>query len=417
MSRMIVDLGRLFQKCALPLLFIIATGVSLVGILSQSGQVSAWPMDQSFVSRADLRILYLSSGWVFHYPRFNWSGGVTASLLMGLYKLLFAPPPETLNWHAKGIATILFLASSFSLCLLFIRRRVFLALAFLVIASSGLQFAEPSSDIIAASLFSFFLVSVRLGWPRLVSSGLLVFFGLCKIQLLTCALGLGTVWYWWDFKATRMRWQIPAFMLFWLFLLLAPGFKLYGIDMIRTVKGLRTFVSSYMLFFAPHQFLVHTGSMPGSAHDWEGVMRSVFPGVRTMADLLLTYPGKYVDFLLVSGVRSLNVILQTLGLMLIPFFQAMRLGAFHSTARLTMRFLGTAAFFTLLPPLLLRFVSPRYLAIVFIPIVVLAAAAAGEFRAPRSLRIAFLVCAFLSLVINLFLFRERLIESPLMPLG
>jgi len=51
-------------------------------------------------------------------------------------------------------------------------------------------------------------------------------------------------------------------------------------------------------------------------------MRTVFPGARTITDVVLRYPKKYLDFLLVSGVFSLFSILQTMGLMLIPFFQA-----------------------------------------------------------------------------------------------
>jgi hypothetical protein len=311
----------------------------------------------------------------------------------------------------------MFLVSSFSLCRLFVRGWIFQAMAFLVIATSGLQFAEPSSDIIAASFFAFFLVSVRLRWPRLVSSGVLVLFGLSKIQLLTCSLGVGAVWYWWDFKLNRARWQVPAFMLFWLFLLLAPGFKLYGIDMIRTVKGLRTFASSYMLVFSPHQFLARPDSLAGSSLDWQEVMRSVFPGAQTVRDVILTYPRKYLDFLLVSGARSLYAFLLTMGFMVIPFLQALKLRAFPSSARLTMRFLGAAAFFTLLPPLLLRFISPRYLAVIFLPLVVLSAGAAGVPRAPKTIKITFLVCSLLTLLLNLFLFGERLVKSPFMPLG
>ena len=144
------DLAGLFRKSCLPFLLVIAIVISFAGILSQSGQVSEWPMDKYFVTRADLRLDRLPTGWVFQYPRFKWSGGVSASLLIGLYKLVVSPAPETLNWHAKCITTLLFLGSSYSLCLLFIRHWFFQALAFSVIASSALQFAEPSSDIIAA---------------------------------------------------------------------------------------------------------------------------------------------------------------------------------------------------------------------------------------------------------------------------
>ncbi len=401
----------------MPLLLIIAIVVSFVGILSQSGQVSEWPMDQSFVTRADLRLYRLPTGWVFQYPRFNWSGGVSASLLIGLYKLVVSPAPETLNWHAKCITTLLFLGSAYSLCLLFIRHWIFQALAFSVIASSALQFAEPSSDIIAAAFFALFMLSVRQGWPRLISSGLLILFGVSKIQLLVCSLGVGAVWYWWDVRENRMRWQIPVGMAFWLMLLMAPGLKLYGIDMVRTVKGLRTFASSYVFMFSPHQFAPSSETLAGSITSWQDVMRSVFPGARTVSDVILRYPKKYLDYLLVAGAYGVFSVLQTMGLMLIPFFRALRLRAFPAVTQLSLRFLGAAAFFSLVPPLLLRFISPRYLAVVFLPLVVLSAAAAGSSQAPRSLKITFLVCSLLTLVLNLALFSERLIRSPLMPFG
>lgn len=411
------DFPGLFKKSCLPFLLVIAIVVSFAGILSQSGLVSEWPMDQSFVTRADLRLERLPTGWVFQYPRFKWSGGVSASLLIGLYKLVVSPAPETLNWHAKCITTLLFLGSSFSLCRLFIRHWIFQALAFSVIASSGLQFAEPSSDIIAAAFFAFFMLSVRLGWPRLMSSGLLVLFGLSKIQLLLCSLGVGAVWYWWDFRENRMRWQVPLGMAFWLVLLMAPGFRLYGMDMVRTVKGLRTFGSSYVFMFSPHQFSSGSESLAANSANWQDVMRSVFPGARTVSEVMLRYPKKYLDFVLVAGGFGVVSVLQTMGLMLIPFFRALRLGVFPAATRLSLRFLGAAAFLALTPPLLLRFISPRYLAVVFIPLVVLSAAAAGAPQAPRSLKTTFLICSLLTLVLNLAVFSERLIQSPLMPFG
>jgi hypothetical protein len=146
-------------------------------------------------------------------------------------------------------------------------------------------------------------------------------------------------------------------------------------------------------------------------------MRSVFPGARTVSEVMLRYPKKYLDFVLVAGSFGVFSVLQTMGLMLIPFFRGLRLGAFPAATRLSLRFLGAAAFLSLTPPLLLRFISPRYLAVVFIPLVVLSAAAAGASQAPRSLKITFLICSLLTLGLNLAVFSERLVRSPLMPFG
>ena len=235
--------------------------------------------------------------------------------------------------------------------------------------------------------------------------------------MLVCSLGVGAVWYWWDVRENRLRWQIPLGMAFWLLLLMAPGFKLYGIDMVRTVKGLRTFASSYVFVFSPHQFSSASESLAAGSSNWQDVMRSVFPGARTVSDVILRYPKKYLDFLLVAGAYGAFSVLQTMGLMLIPFVRAWRLGAFPAATWLSLRLLAAAAVFSLLPPLLLRFISPRYLAVVFIPLVVLSAAAAGADRAPRSLKITFLICSLLTVMLNLALFGDRLIRSPQMPFG
>ena len=45
------------------------------------------------------------------------------------------------------------------------------------------------------------------------------------------------------------------------------------------------------------------------------------------------------------------------------------------------------------------------------------AAAAGADRAPRSLKITFLICSLLTVMLNLALFGDRLIRSPQMPFG
>lgn len=71
-------------------------------------------------------------------------------------------------------------------------------------------FAKPSSDIIVAAFFALFILSVRLGWPRLISSGLLDLCGLSRIQLLACSLGVGLS----GGTTAGMKWNaMPGFLL------------------------------------------------------------------------------------------------------------------------------------------------------------------------------------------------------------
>lgn len=400
------------RKHLLFILLIISISISLLGIVSQSGRVMEWPMDQSFVTRADLRMYRQASGWVFQYPRLVWSGGVTSSLVIGIYKLAISPSTETLNWHAKGLATTFFLASTYGLCLVYVKEMVYRILAFLVIATSALQFAEPSSDIFAASFFALFLISVRMRWPRFISAGILIFFGLSKIQLVACSAGIFIAWYYWDLKRNGKKWEIPVYTIIWLSVLLAPGFKLYGIDMIQTNKGLRTFASSYMTLFSGHQFSDYTASKP--TVKWPEVMQTIFPGSTNVTSIILNYPKKYLEFVFVSAVTSLSTVIGTVGFMFLPFIQAVSSNAFPTFTRLTLRFFWIAVFLTLLPPLLLRFISARYLAITFLPLIVLTAAACSEAEAPKKLQFTFIFCSLISLIINFALFLPRLVESPYM---
>ncbi|HYP03995.1 MAG TPA: hypothetical protein VER57_05540, partial [Cyanobium sp.] len=81
-----------------------------------------------------------------------------------------------------------FLGSSLFLLETFVRSKSIRILAFLVIASSGYQFIEPTSELFAATLFNLFLVSAYRNWNPVLSSGLLAGFGLCKVELLLAAI-------------------------------------------------------------------------------------------------------------------------------------------------------------------------------------------------------------------------------------
>jgi hypothetical protein len=392
--------------------------VSIAAICSQGGNVMQWPMDQSFVTRVDLRIFKSPSGWVFQYPRFNWSGGITPSLIIGFYKLIIDPAVETLNWHAKSVATILFLVSSYLLTTALVRNVLIQFLVLALIATSALQFAEPSSDIIAAALFAFFLASLRFNWPRVISAGFLVMFGVSKIQLLLCSLGVGGVWYVWDFRTNGKKWQVPVYMMVWLGIFFAPSFRLYGMDVFNTPKSYRTFATSYILMFSRHQLApLPSEAMSGLGKNYLETMKFVFPGATSVFSTMLSYPGKYLDFFAVSLRRSLGILLQTMGFVLVPFFVALVRRLYPAYARLSLYLLAVAAPLALIPPLMLRFISPRYLAMFYIPIVVLSGSAAAQKQAPKSFKMIFYLCSVAALILNFFLFQDRLVQAPFMPQG
>jgi hypothetical protein len=116
--------------------------ISASFILKESGVVPAQPMDQHFADTINLKISYDQSGWIFHYPSLQNAGGITSSLLAGIYKLLIPTTHENLNWHIRIFAMATYLASSFFLFRTFIANHYARILAFLIIASSGFQFKD-----------------------------------------------------------------------------------------------------------------------------------------------------------------------------------------------------------------------------------------------------------------------------------
>ena len=69
--------------------------------------------------------------------------------------------------------------------------------AFLIIATSGYQFLEPSSEVIAATSLNLFLIAVLRSWPTLWAAFFLTLFGLGKVELTFGALILSLFWLHW----------------------------------------------------------------------------------------------------------------------------------------------------------------------------------------------------------------------------
>jgi hypothetical protein len=187
----------------------------------------------------------------------------------------------------------------------------------------------------------------------------------------------------------------------------------------NTPKSYRTFATSYILLFSRHQLapFAPEAMSAGLDKNYLETMQFVFPGASSVFSTIIKYPGKYLDFFVVSLRRSLGVALQLMGLILVPFLIALRKKIYPSYARLPLCLLAVAAPLALFPPLMLRFISPRYLAMFYVPVVILSGSAAAEKNAPRSFQVIFFLCSIAALILHLFLFQDRLVRAPFMPQG
>ena len=221
------------QKIGLVLLLTAVMIISAAVILSQEGRAPAHPMDQAFVTTADLRIGQHNGVWYFHYPHLQWAGGITASLAVGLYKLIVPASPETLNYHIKILAMLLFFLFSYLLASQYLKTRQGLFLFIAIIATSGFQLIEPTNELIAATYLLAFFYGMAKKWNFIITTLLLVCFGLCKAELPLVAGAMMLYWVWVT-PDKRSKALIIGGFLFWLVVFIAPGLYLYGI---KTISG------------------------------------------------------------------------------------------------------------------------------------------------------------------------------------
>ena len=345
--------------------------VSAAFILRDSGVVPGHPMDQHFAETVDLSIRQSNGHWVFQYPALQNSGGITSSLIAGIYKLVVPTSKTTLNWHIRILAMAMYLGSSWWLIRSLITSASARILAYLLICFSGFQFIQPSSELFAGSFFNLFLVALRLGWPTALTAMLLAIFGLCKVEMVLAAVVIALLWGIWEHHRGQ---QNPAFLAVftggWLLLFLAPAFLVQGSNPIGGNRSLVAFMDAYTQFFGYHQFSgLHTHSTSKVINSAKDIL---FPDANSLLDIVAKYPRLYFDFVAVSAARSLSNIVQAVKLMLIPLGLVIYQNNRLMTLRPFLIILLAAMACTLIPAWLIIHIRLRYVVKLFPAIIAIA---------------------------------------------
>jgi hypothetical protein len=385
--------------------------ISASFILKESGVVPAQPMDQHFADTINLKISYAKSGWIFHYPSLQNAGGITSSLIAGIYKLLIPTTHENLNWHIRILAMATYLASSYFLFRTFIANHYARILAFLIIASSGFQLLQPSSDLFAATLLNLSFIGASLRWPRIWTALFLAGFGLCKVDMILAALVLALGWWLWERQQKRPHPELgPIFTLLWLVLLLLPGFVVSEANPFSGSRSLIAFLSAYVDFFGYHQF----HKLPASElHSLiEDVRLQVFGGANSFVEIVTRYPALYFDFVGVSGARSLPNLVNTFKFMLIPIAVVYFRHKQITGHRLLLWGALIAAICVILPTWLVIFMRIRYAVKIVVPLVAVALSGCLELghHDRRYVKLAW-ACGIGSIIWQLYYFNDMAIES------
>jgi hypothetical protein len=342
-------------------ILIVSLVISALIILKGSGVVPKPFMDQHFVETVDLHLRWDQGSFSFQYPNLMHSGGITSSLIAGVYKLIIPTTPSTLNWHFKIFAMLSCLLSSFFLLRTALPRSLALRiLGFLIIATSGYQLLEPSSDVISAALLNLFFIAVLRRWPTLFSAFVLATFALCKVELILGASALALLWFAFEWKrGTTKPYLTLLFTALFLSLYLTPAFVLTGSNPLSSDRSTTAFFSAYRDFMRLHQFQL----VPPTEQEAELAMRStLFRDSPSFRDVLQQHPDLYFDYIGVSAARSLPNVAKVFKFMLIPFL--LILTQFKAIQQHRFLLLGSAliAACILLPSWLVIFVRMRYIA-------------------------------------------------------
>ena len=278
-----------WQKALEITILVAAILISISLILKQSGVAPGAPMDQHFVETVNIQLRRMNGNWVFQYPNLQNAGGITSSLTAGLYNLVIPTTHENLNWHFRIFSMATLLISSFFLFQTAIPRNPGLrTAAFLIIATSGYQFLEPSSEVIAATFLNLFLIAVLRSWPTLWAAFFLTLFGLGKIELTLGELILSLFWFYWEYHQGKARpYRTIVYTGLWLGAFLLPAFLLQGANPLSGSRSSTALLSAYSGFMRFHQFQSTTMTTDEAMKATTGTL---FANAATLPEMVAKHP-------------------------------------------------------------------------------------------------------------------------------
>jgi hypothetical protein len=341
-------LRRNFLEAVPTLLLITSIAIYACLIFSGNGRAPMRPMDQGFVY-VDLHIYYNGTNWIFQYPRLSWAGGITGSLIVGLYKLVIPTSVETLNWHVKILSATFFLVSVFFLARAYKLDRLSEVAVLTIVATSGLLLLEPSTEVLAGAFLNLFAITIRWDRQAILQGLLLAVFSLIKVELLPLGVGVAIFWTAASGLPARIRLTFLAAFIICLAAFIAPAVYLYGGEGLLSGRSFWAFGDHYCLLFHGQ---------------WAPKCLSVdMPDAHSMRDVIENYTADYLAFLAGGTMESLRVMFYALNLVALSPLLMFRL-AFapvqsedQNLARITL----LALVLTLAITMPFAIIHPRYL--------------------------------------------------------
>lgn len=233
--------------------------------------------------------------------------GFTAQLAVIAIRALAPAGGPALHEWVRLVAMLAYAGAAAALAARLLASRALVA-AFLVFLFASLYpLLWLSTELIAGCLLCVALLSSSAGWPRAATGALLALLALCKPELMLVSAALLVVWIP-RCAGSRERLALAGTFAGALALLLLPGVLLLGPGyLVRYGDGERGFASFAQHFAALVAPLQVADGAPNPWLEPRPYLERVFPGARSLADVL-TAPGlPYLDFVALSvakGVRK-----------------------------------------------------------------------------------------------------------------
>jgi len=236
------------------------------------------------------------------YPSIT--SGIVSHLVIGTYNLVVNPSDTAQNIHIKTFSMILFYISAFLLAFSILKNRFLAALFLVLLFVSRYPFLWLSTELLVASFLFLAIWSMVNEFHPLIVSLFLVLCCFSKPELIVVVLGL-MVYYGVKLRRQKKSWVllIIGFMAF-SFLAVSPGLiKRGGNFFSGNNRSLFSFGQHYAALFFRHQ------ASPNPPDPWDDYYRYIqnnFKGAENMVDVVLKYPFKYFDYLLLSFGRGMQ---------------------------------------------------------------------------------------------------------------
>jgi hypothetical protein len=291
----------------LPLIFlgVLILFAIFVIVYFGAGRAPRAPMDQGFVY-TDLRIYRSAGVWQFHYPHLNWSGGITGSLLVGIYKLVIPTSVDTLNYHVKILAALGYFGSAYALARLFLDRTLDQMMLLAILGSAGLQFLEPTTEVMSACFLNLFVIATKQRWPIITQAAFLSVFSLIKAELVPIGVVISLFWIVTIGRTWRQR---AIFLLAFgglVAILLFPAGYLYGGYLFSPI-GSRGFTAFQLTYCDWYLF------------DYSACSNGAFKTITSLPEFVWLKPFHYLQFLVISFPHTLLSTLRVLGIFVVVF--------------------------------------------------------------------------------------------------